>query len=79
MWVKERLADTSCLPKGKTAKGLSYSVNQEEYLKAFLTDGEAPMDNSASESSIRTFCVGKNLGAKFHQRGTGQYNCLQYT
>ncbi|MEY8356613.1 IS66 family transposase [Lachnospiraceae bacterium 54-53] len=58
-WVKERLSDTSCLPKGATAKGLYYSVNQEEYLKVFLTNGEVPIDNSASERSIRTFCVGK--------------------
>jgi hypothetical protein len=58
-WVKERLADTSALPKGKTAEGLKYSVNQEQYLKVFLNDGEVPIDNSASERSIRTFCIGK--------------------
>ena len=28
-WVKARIADTAVLPKGKTAKGLNYSVNQE--------------------------------------------------
>lgn len=58
-WAKERLADTSCMPKGATVKGLNYSVNQEEYLKVFLTDGDVPIDNSASERSIRTFCIGK--------------------
>ena len=58
-WVKERLNDTSVLPKGKTAEGLNYSVNQEKYLKVFLEDGEVPIDNSASERSLRTFCVGK--------------------
>ncbi len=58
-WVKERLADNSTLPKGKTADGLKYSVNQERYLKVFLNDGEVPIDNSASERSIRTFCIGK--------------------
>ena len=51
--------DTTVPPKGKTAEGLKYSVNQEEYLKVFLTDGNVPIDNSASERSIRTFCVGK--------------------
>ena len=25
----------------------------------FLTDGDVPIDNSASERSIRTFCIGK--------------------
>lgn len=58
-WAKERLADTSCMPKGATAKGLNYSINQERYLKVFLTDGDVPIDNSASERSIRTFCIGK--------------------
>ena len=58
-WVKKQLADTTVPPKGKTAEGLIYSVNQEEYLKVFLTDGNVPIDNSASERSIRTFCVGK--------------------
>ncbi|MDR2711910.1 MAG: IS66 family transposase [Clostridiales bacterium] len=58
-WVKERLADVSCLPKGKTSEGLRYSVNQEQYLKVFLEYGDVPIDNSAAERSIRTFCVGK--------------------
>ena len=58
-WVKERLEDESCLLKGKTAQGLKYSVNQEAYLKVFLENGDVPIDNSASERSIRTFCVGK--------------------
>ena len=59
LWVKERLADTAALPKGKTAKGLNYSVNQEKYLKVFLEDGSVPIDNSASERSIRSFTTGR--------------------
>ena len=34
-------------------------MNQEKYLRVFLTDGNVPIDNSASERAIRTFCVGK--------------------
>ncbi len=56
-WAKTVAA--SQLPKGKTAEGLAYGINQEKYLKVFLEDGEVPIDNSASERSIRTFCVGK--------------------
>lgn len=56
-WVKKVLSEQ--LPKGETAKGLKYSINQEKQLKVFLTDGEVPIDNSASERSIRTFCIGK--------------------
>ena len=58
-WVKATLADKSLLLKGKTVKGLNYSVNQEKYLRVFLEDGDVPLDNSASERCIRTFCVGK--------------------
>lgn len=58
-WVKKQLNENAVPPKSKTAEGLHYSVNQEEYLKVFLTDGEIPIDNSASERAIRTFCIGK--------------------
>ena len=57
VWVKKCLTET--LPKGKTAEGLQYSLNQEKYLKVFLTDGDVPIDNSASERSIKTFCIGR--------------------
>lgn len=46
-------------PKGKTAEGFSYSLNQEKYLRVFLEDGEVPMDNNFAEQSIRGFCIGK--------------------
>lgn len=58
-WVKSQLENTAVPPKGKTADGLKYSINQEKYLKVFLTDGNVPIDNSASERAIRTFCIGK--------------------
>ena len=47
-WVKEQLASGKVLPKGKTADGLGYSINQEKYLKVFLSDGNVPIDNSAA-------------------------------
>lgn len=59
-WVREQLSDHKHLPKGKTADGLRYSLNQEKQLRVFLEDGDVPIDNSASERSIRTFCVGRN-------------------
>lgn len=58
-WVKEHLSGNTILPKGETAKGLRYCLNQETYLKVFLTNGDVPIDNSAAERSIRTFCIGK--------------------
>lgn len=58
-WVKECLSNKVVPPKGKTASRLQYSVNQEEYLKVFLTDGEVPIDNSASERALRNFTIGR--------------------
>lgn len=58
-WVRNVLEDKKVLPKGETAKGLQYSLNQEEYLKVFLTDGEVPIDDSASERALRNFTVGR--------------------
>jgi hypothetical protein len=58
-WVKECLSKKVVPPKGKTTSGLQYSVNQEEYLKVFLTDGEVPIDDSASERALRNFTIGR--------------------
>ena len=56
-WVHEKVGQVA--EKSKTWEGLQYSLNQEKYLKVFLEDGEVPMDNNASEQSIRSFCIGK--------------------
>ncbi len=57
-----KTGDSVGIGKGKTAEGLNYSINQEKYLKIFLSDPYVPIDNSASERAIRTFCVGKKTG-----------------
>ncbi len=44
---------------GKTAEGINYCLNQEKYLRVFLTDPEVPLDNNPAERAIRPFCVGK--------------------
>ena len=43
----------------KLREAFTYALNQEKYLRVFLTDGDVPMDNNASERAIRGFCVGK--------------------
>lgn len=57
-WAKQCIAD-GILTKGKTLDGLHYCINQEKYLKVFLEDGDVPIDNSASERSIRPFTIGR--------------------
>ena len=56
-WVKEHRDHVPA--KSETGEGFTYSLNQEAYLKAFLTDGSIPLDNSASERAIRPFTVGR--------------------
>lgn len=45
--------------KDKFSDAIGYALNQEKYLRVFLTDGDVPIDNNASERAIRGFCIGK--------------------
>ena len=45
--------------KDKFGDAVGYVLNQEKYLRVFLTDGDVPIDNNASEREIRGFCIGK--------------------
>ena len=56
-WVKT--IDPETVISENTRKGLQYSINQEQYLRAFLENGSVPIDNSACERAIRPFCVGR--------------------
>lgn len=56
-WVKESLPKVPA--GGSTYKALQYSLNQEEYLRFFLTDGKVPMDNNTAERAIRPFTLGR--------------------
>lgn len=69
-WAKEQTMKMTVPPKSKTAEGLRYCINQEKYLKVFLENGDVPIDNSASERAIRTFCLGKH-NWMFHNTANG--------
>ena len=45
--------------KDKFGDAVRYALNQKKYLRVFLTDGDVPIDNNASERAIRGFCIGK--------------------
>ena len=46
-WIKQKYAQVT--PNGSIGKALAYSINQEKYLRVFLTDGNIPMDNNYAE------------------------------
>ena len=76
-WVKQNL---HCVPaKSKTANGLTYSLNQEKYLRTFLEDGAVPMDNNAAEQSIRPFCVGKKNWVMIDTVAGAEANAMIYS
>ena len=57
-WVKSCRGEI--LPQSETGKGFTYCINQEKYLRVFLSNGDVPLDNNATESTIRGFCIGRN-------------------
>ena len=40
-------------------KALKYNINQEKYLRVFLTDGNVPPDNNPAEQTILPFTIGR--------------------
>lgn len=56
-WVKYKY--TQVAHNGATGKALAYSINQEQYLRRFLDDGDIPMDNNLAEQAIRPFTIGR--------------------
>jgi transposase len=58
IWIREKKDGVPA--KSATGKGFAYCLNQEKYLRVFLSDGRVPIDNNASERAIRGFCIGRN-------------------
>lgn len=67
-WAKEEILK---VPGGShTYEGLQYCLNQEQYLRMFLEDGNVPMDNNRAEQAIRPFTLGrKNWVNVFSEKG----------
>ena len=51
--------DTIFNPAGKLKKAITYSLNQREYLSAFLDHGEIEISNNQVENAIRPIVVGR--------------------
>ena len=56
-WV--RLKYPQVTHNGTIGRALGYSINQEKYLRKFLSDGDIPMDNNPAEQAIRPFTIGR--------------------
>lgn len=40
-------------------KALAYSINHEDYLRVFLSDGHVPMDNNYAEQAVRPCTISR--------------------
>ncbi len=56
-WVKLKYSQVT--HQSATGKALAYSINQEKYLRVFLSNGDVPMDNNPAEQAIRPFTIGR--------------------
>lgn len=56
-WCREN--QNSVTTNSATGKGIAYCLNQEKYLRVFLSDPMISLDNNIAERAIRPFCVGK--------------------
>ena len=56
-WIKLKYHEVT--RNSTIGRALAYSINQEEYLRVFLTDGSVPMDNNRAERAIRPFTIGR--------------------
>ena len=56
-WAKQKYSQAT--HNSTSGKALAYSINQEEYLRVFLSDRHIPMDNNYAEQAIRPFTIGR--------------------
>ena len=56
-WAKE--ISLKVTAGSTTQKGLQYCINQEPFLRVFLSNGNVPMDNNRAEQAIRPFTLGR--------------------
>lgn len=56
-WLDEKAPQV--LPASLLSKSIAYARNQWEYLRRYVADGGAPIDNNILERNIRPFCTSR--------------------
>ncbi len=59
-WMKKIKEEGDLLATSETMKGINYYIRHEKQLKVFLDNGNVPLDNNATESALRNFCLHKH-------------------
>ncbi len=76
-WLEEILP--SLPAESATAKAINYCLNQEKYLRAFLNDGNIPLDNNAAERAIRPFTLGRKNWVNMFSSNGAQASAVIYS
>ena len=77
VWAKASLHK---VPEGSaTAKALQYCLNQESYLRVFLSDPLVPMDNNRAEQAIRPFTLGRKNWVNMYSTRGAQASAVLYS
>ena len=56
-WAKSEILKLPA--QSNIRNGLQYCINQEQFLRVFLENGDVPMDNNLAEQAIRPFTLGR--------------------
>lgn len=57
LWLDEQAPQV--LPESLTGKAIRYARNQWDYLRRYVDDGHAPIDNNVIARDIRPFTTGR--------------------
>ncbi len=76
-WAKKSLLKVPA--GGATAKALNYSINQEQFLRVFLSNGDVPMDNNLAEQAIRPFTIGRKNWVTINSIRGAQSSAVMYS
>ena len=76
-WLKE--ISPSFPSSNHTAEAINYCLNQESYLRAFLSNGNIPMDNNSAERAIRPFTIGRKNWVNMFSTNGAQASAVIYS
>ena len=76
-WAKARLLEVPA--SSSTARALRYCLNQEPFLRVFLSDPLVPMDNNLAEQAIRPFTLGRKNWVNMYSTQGAQASAVIYS
>ena len=77
VWAKQKYSQVT--HNSTIGKAFAYSINQEEYLRVFLSDGHIPMDNNYSEQAIRPFTIGRKNFVMIESSNNAKASAILYS